>query len=195
MILKDVLKKQGLTEEQIVAILKACDAGDNPEVVTAEVKQKVQNLEEELKTATTTIAELKKSNGDNEALQEKVIEYEDQIKTQKAENETKFKNLAIDGAIEIFLKENKAKYPDLLAGKFDREKVKIDEKGKVTNIGELGKGIMESYKEMFSEPIAGFTPPSPDTARTNDSYKNLISNADNMSAEEVAAQFSSIKFE
>lgn len=195
MILKDVLKKQGLTEEQIVAILKACDAGDNPEVVTAEVKQKVQNLEEELKTATTTIAELKKSNGDNEALQEKVIEYEDQIKTQKAENETKFKNLAIDGAIEIFLKENKAKYPDLLAGKFDREKVKIDEKGKVTNIGELGKGIMESYKEMFSEPITGFTPPSPDTARTNDSYKNLISNADNMSAEEVAAQFSSIKFE
>lgn len=57
-------------------------------------KETYNTVSTELKTANTTIADLKKNNGDNEALQAKVEEYEGSIKTLKAEHEAKFTKLA-----------------------------------------------------------------------------------------------------
>lgn len=166
MTLEEMLKAQGLNEEQIKKIVKL------GVTLPVEGGKKVEDLEKEIE------------------------DYKDDLKKVKADADLKVRNLVIDYEIDGFLKENKAKYPDLLASKFDREKVIVDETGKTTNVGELGKGIMESYKELFSESVSGFTPENPDKGTNeNGSYDHLVNNADNMTADEVAAQFANMKFE
>lgn len=153
-------------------------------------KDKYNDVSEQLKTANTTITDLKKNNGDNEALQTKVKEYENTIKTQKADYEAKVRNLTLDSAIEKALTGAKAKHSDLLSTKIDREKLLISEDGKVTGLDEQLKGLKETYKDLFKEKISGATPANPEKGSLgNNTYEALMANADNMSAEEVAAQF------
>lgn len=153
-------------------------------------KDKYNDVSEQLKTANTTITDLKKNNGDNEALQTKVKEYENTIKTQKADYEAKVRNLTLDGAIEKALAGAKAKHTDLLSTKIDREKLLISEDGKVSGLDEQLKGLKETYKDLFEEKISGSTPANPEGgSKGNNTYEALMANADNMSAEEVAAQF------
>lgn len=153
-------------------------------------KDKYNDVSEQLKTANTTITDLKKNNGDNEALQTKVKEYENTIKTQKADYDTKVRNLTLDSAIEKALTGAKAKHSDLLSTKIDREKLLISEDGKVSGLDEQLKGLKETYKDLFEEKISGATPANPEGGtKGNNTYEELMANADNMSAEEVAAQF------
>lgn len=187
----EFLKELGLTEEQIKSVM-----AENGKDVEAE-KEKVKNATTELEGTKTqlseankTITDLKKNNGDNEALQTKVKEYESTIKTQKADYEAKVRNLTLDGAIEKALTGAKAKHTDLLSTKIDREKLLISEDGKVSGLDEQLKGLKETYKDLFEEKISGPTPANPEKGSLgNNTYEALMANADNMSAEEVAAQF------
>ena len=187
----EFLKELGLTEEQIKSIM--AENGKDIEAEKEKVKTATTELEgtkTQLKEANSTITELKKNNGDNEALQTKVKEYEDTIKTQKADYDAKVRNLTLDSAIEKALTGSKAKHTDLLSTKIDREKLLIGEDGKVTGLDEQLKGLKETYKDLFEEKMSGATPANPEGgSKGNNTYEALMANADNMSAEEVAAQF------
>lgn len=63
------------------------------------VKDKFDTLNEQLKTANTTINDLKKSNGDNESLQTKVGEYETKVKEYEKQIKDMQFNYALDGAL------------------------------------------------------------------------------------------------
>lgn len=153
-------------------------------------KDKYNDVSEQLKTANSTITELKKNNGDNETLQKTIKDHEETIKTQKADYEAKVRNLTLDSAIEKALAGAKAKHSDLLSTKIDREKLLISEDGKVSGLDEQLKGLKETYKDLFEEKISGPTPANPEGGiKGNNTYEALMANADNMSAEEVAAQF------
>jgi chromosome segregation ATPase len=187
----EFLKELGLTEEQIKSIM--AENGKDVEAEKEKIKATTTELEgtkTQLKEANSTITELKKSNGDNEGLQTKVKEYENTIKTQKADYDAKVRNLTLDSAIEKALTGAKAKHSDLLSNKIDREKLLISEDGKVTGLDEQLKGLKENYKDLFEEKISGATPANPEGgSKGNNTYEALMANADNMSAEEVAAQF------
>lgn len=156
-------------------------------------KETFNDINTQLKTANTTIADLKKNNADNETLQQTIKDHEATIKTQKAEYEAKVRNLTLDSAIEKALTSSKAKHTDLLSTKIDREKLVITD-GKVTGIEEQIKGLKESYKDLFEESLGGKTPPNPEGGTPgNNTYEALLANANNMSAEEVAAQFMAMK--
>lgn len=156
-------------------------------------KETFNDINTQLKTANTTIADLKKNNADNETLQQTIKEHEATIKTQKADYEAKVRNLTLDSAIEKALAGAKAKHTDLLSTKIDREKLVITD-GKVTGIDEQIKGLKESYKDLFEESLGGKTPPNPESGTLgNNTYEALLANANNMSAEEVAAQFIAMK--
>ncbi|MDM0720051.1 phage scaffolding protein, partial [Clostridium perfringens] len=90
------------------------------------------DLEGQLKTSNETIKELKKNNADNEELQKTIKQHEETIKTLKTDSETKIRNLTLDSAINNALTKAKAKHSDLLASKFDRDKLVINEDGTVT---------------------------------------------------------------
>ncbi|MBX7336181.1 phage scaffolding protein [Clostridium chauvoei] len=157
-------------------------------------KETFNDINGQFKTANTTIADLKKNNVDNETLQKTIKDHESTIKTQKAEYEAKVRNLTLDSAIEKALSQAKAKHSDLLASKIDREKLSINKDGEITGLDDQLKGLKDNYKDLFEEKISGIPPVNPEGGSGgNNTYEALMANADNMTAEEVAAQFMAIQ--
>lgn len=168
--LEELLKAQGLDDNQVKSILGAMKKEkiyttnlENIEERYNKLKGQKEDLEGQLNTANSTIKELKKNNADNEELQKTIKQHEDTIKTQKAEYESKVRNLTLDSAINSALTKAKAKHSDLLASKFDRDKLVINEDGTVTGLDEQLKGFKETYKDMFEVTLGGGTPANPDT--------------------------------
>ena len=119
----------------------------------SQLETDLNNTKTSLSTAQTTIDDLKKSNGDNADLQQKVSDYETKIAnleaTGKAEKAKMLKEIAIKDALYA----EKAKHPELLLGKFDLSKIILDEKGEnvVSGIEEQMKSNKETYKDLFGE--------------------------------------------
>lgn len=154
--IKETLKRLGYSDEDITKITNGMKEDkvyttkqENMDERYPKIKSQKQALEDQLKTANDTIKDLKKNNSSNEELQTKVNEYEGKIKTLTKESEEKVKNLTLDNAINTLLVKNKAKYSELLAGKFERDKLVIKEDGTIEGLEDQFKGIQESYKDMF----------------------------------------------
>lgn len=119
----------------------------------SQLETDLNNTKTSLSTAQNTIEDLKKSNGDNADLQQKIANYE----TEKANLETKHKEtterLIKESAIKDALYNEKAKHPELLLGKFDLSKILLDEKGEkvVSGIEDQMKSNKETYKDLFGE--------------------------------------------
>ncbi|AOR24307.1 phage scaffolding protein [Clostridium taeniosporum] len=194
--LEALLKKLGIADDVIQKIIKGISdekiyttKEENIEERYTKLKGQKEDLESQLKTANTTIKDLKKNNGDNEALQKTIKDHEATIETLKKDSEAKIRNITLDGAIEKALIKSKAKHTDLLATKIDREKLVISEDGKVSGLDEQLKGLKESYKDLFEEKLSGKPPVNTESSLSNNTFEALVNNADNMTAEEVAAQF------
>ena len=55
------------------------------------------------------------------------------------------------------------------------------------------KGLKESYKDLFNPVLSGRNPANPDGGSSGTTaFDTLVQNADNMTAEEVAAQFAAM---
>lgn len=119
----------------------------------SQLETDLNNTKTSLSTAQTTIEDLKKSNGSNADLQQKVSDYETKIAnleaTGKAEKAKMLKEIAIKDALYA----EKAKHPELLISKFDLSKIMLDEKGEkvVSGIEEQIKSNKETYKDLFGE--------------------------------------------
>lgn len=171
------LEDLGLTKEQIDSVMaeNGKDIETEKEKVTATVAE-LEDIKNQLKEANSTITDLKKNNADNEALQTKVKEYEDTIKTQKADYEAKVRNLTLDSAIEKALSKAGAKHIDLLSTKIDREKLKIEEGGKVIGLDEQIASYKETYKDLFVPKIEGRDPNNKSASNkgmTKEQFKSL----------------------
>ncbi|MDQ0150573.1 phage scaffolding protein [Eubacterium multiforme] len=157
------LEDLGLEKEVIDKIMAENGSDIEAEKAkTVEATTKLESANSQLKEANNTITNLKKNNSNNEELQTKVKEYENTIKTQKTEYETKVRNLTLDSAINSALTKAKAKHSDLLASKINRDKLVINEDGTVTGLDEQLKGFKDTYKDMFEVSLGGKTPPNPD---------------------------------
>lgn len=118
-----------------------------------QLKTDLDNTKTSLDTANTTIADLKKNNGDNADLQQKIANYEiEKANLEKAHKETTEK-LIKESAINAALYHEKAIHPELLLGKFDLSKIILDENGEkvVSGIEEQMKSNKETYKDLFGE--------------------------------------------
>lgn len=119
----------------------------------SQLETDLNNTKTSLSTAQTTIEDLKKSNGSNADLQQKVSDYETKIAnleaTGKAEKAKMLKEIAIKDALYA----EKAKHPELLISEFDLSKIILDEKGEnvVSGIEEQMKSNKETYKDLFGE--------------------------------------------
>lgn len=199
---RELLKKQGLTDDQIKAVVEAMKTEkiyttkeENIDERYEKLKSQKEDIDSQLKEANTTITDLKKSSKGNEDLQTKIKEYEGTIDTLKKDSDAKIRNLTIDSAIEKALVNSKAKHSDLLSSKFDREKIVISEDGKVTGVDEQLKGLKDSYKDLFEVKVGGVEPnnPEPSPGGANPTYNAIFANADNMTAEQIAEQFTKMK--
>lgn len=90
------LEDLGLSKEQIDSVMKINGADiENAKTPVKDKDDEIFNLNEQLKTANTTIADLKKTNATNEELQGKVTEYENEVNRLKTEAENTAKTYAL----------------------------------------------------------------------------------------------------
>ncbi len=119
----------------------------------------LNNTKTSLQTATTTINDLKKNNKDNADLQSKIQQYETEKKALETQHKEKIEKLIKTAAIKEELYKEKAKYPDLLADKFDLSKLTLDENGEkvVAGISEQMQVIKDTYKDLLGDDNANNT--------------------------------------
>lgn len=118
-----------------------------------QLKTDLDNTKISLNTANTTITDLKKNNGDNAELQQKIASYETEKANLEAKHKETTEKLIKESAIKDALYNERAKHPELLLSKFDLSKILLDEKGEkvVSGIEEQIKSNKETYKDLFGE--------------------------------------------
>lgn len=156
----DILKAQGLTDEQINKITASMKENkvyetslENADERYSKMKGKKEDFEGQLKKANDTIADLKKNNTDNETLQKTITDHEATIENLKKEAETKDFNYALDTA----LKESKCKNTKALKALLNMEVIKVNG-DKVEGLEDQLKTLKESESYLFDvveEPGSG----------------------------------------
>ena len=160
MTLQQILKAAGLSEEQITKIMnsmkenKIFTAGEeNLDTRYSKLKADHEGVTNELKEAQELIKELKKNTGNDEALQNKIAEYETKVATLTEENE----KLKVDGALKVALLDAGAKASDLdylmfKAGTGDRD-LKIGDDGKLKGQDDLIAGLKTQFPSNFETTV------------------------------------------
>ncbi len=163
MTLAELLKAQGLTDEQISAITGEMTKNkiyttneENIDIRYSKLKTEKEDLKGKLDAADATIADLKKNNVDNTVLQGTIKTHEETIATMKTDYDTRIRDISIKAAIQSKLTDTK--YPELLETKFDTKKLTISEDGTVLGIDEQLTTIKESYKDLFVPVVKGRDP-------------------------------------
>lgn len=112
-------------------------------------KAEFNNVNEQLKTANSTIESLKKDNKDNADLQAKITEHENTIDSMKKDHKAEIAKMKKESAIKDSLRKEKARHEDLLLGKFNLDKLQLNEDGSILGIDDQLKQLKENYKDMF----------------------------------------------
>lgn len=154
MTLQEVLKAQGLTDEQVTAVLVAMKENkiytaseENLDTRYTRLKGEHDTLSSQYGEATKLIETLKSSNKGNEALQGKITEYEGEIAKLQAENTA----LKTDNALKFALKDAGAVDVDYLVFKAkEKGEIKLDADGKIKGIDDLISGLKTQIPNMFA---------------------------------------------
>lgn len=147
----DILKAQGVTDEQINKIQASMKENkvfetslENADERYNKLKTQKDDLKGQLDTANATIEDLKKNNTDNETLQNTIKGHEATIANLKKEAETKDFNYALDTA----LKESKCKNTKALKALLNMEVIKVNG-DKVEGLEDQLKTLKESDSYLF----------------------------------------------
>ena len=136
----------------------------------AETKKK---LDEDVKTRDKQLAELQKA-GSVEDLQKQLTDALEKNKKDKEEYADNIVDMKLSAAIEKAL--SGALHPELMAGKIDKSKLKINDDDTITGLDEQIKSLKESYKDMFKPDKTGVSPVNPeekDTVITKEQFAKM----------------------
>ncbi len=154
------LEDLGLDKENIDKIIdqNSMDIGDYKKQVE-ELTEASKQLKADIHTRNTQLEELKKA-GSVDDLKKQLSEAQEANKKAQKEYEDKLADMKYNAAIEKAL--SGALHPDLMAGKIDKSKLKINEDDTITGLDEQVKTLKETYKDMFKPNKAGKSPVNPE---------------------------------
>lgn len=167
---KEQLTALGISEEQAGKVLELVKE-ETKEMIPKhrfdEVTQSKNTLQEQLKTANATIENLKKFEGTNQQLTEKIEKYQAEAKAKEAEYATNLKNLSKKNLIKVALlsMENRPYDVDIVSGLLDGEKILLDDKSEkiLSGLTEQLETIRKEKPFLFSvgkgDPKPGGTTP------------------------------------
>ncbi|MDT8715444.1 phage scaffolding protein [Clostridium sp. 19966] len=157
--LKKLLEKHGAGAELMTAIMADTqDTNYIPKERFDEVNNQLKDLKTQIADRDKQLKDLGEKAKGNEDLSKQILELQETNKKAKAEYEDKLKNITLDNAIRLRLKDSKAKYDDLLMSKFDREKLKVKDDGSIEGLDEQLSTIKDGYKDLFEQPLSGREP-------------------------------------
>lgn len=160
MTLQEILKSQGLSEEQIEKVIGEMKQNkvfttslENADIRYNELKSKLDTKTAEHTEAANLIETLKKDNANNESLQGKVTEYESKITQLNQELE----QTKIDSALKVALYGAKASDVDYLLFKIKEkgEEIKLDDKGNVKGIDDIISSLKTQLPAQFETESKG----------------------------------------
>ncbi|MEY8515191.1 phage scaffolding protein [Lactococcus taiwanensis] len=148
---KEFLLKQGLSEEQVDKIVSGMPENNfylaNEEKLDeryAKLKQQKEDIQNDLNAANSLVENLKKTNKNNEELQQKVEDYKNQIETLNNQRAEDRKN----NAIELALKDAKARNTKVVKSLLDLEKIEVTDDG-IKGLNEQLESFRESDAYLF----------------------------------------------
>lgn len=154
MTLQEILKSQGLSDEQVQTIVgemkqnKVFTASEeNLDIRYGKLKTDFDNLTKQHGESTSLIEQMKKDNAGNEILQGKISEYENKITALTAE----LQQAKVDSALKVALLEAKVVDVDYLTFKIkEKGEVKLDDQGKIKGIDETIASLKTQFPNQFS---------------------------------------------
>lgn len=153
MTLQEILKSQGLSDEQIEKVTgemkqnKIFLSGEeNLDIRYGKLKTDHDSLQKQYGEATTLIEELKKGSKGNEQLQQKITAYEQQVTTLQDE----LKQTKIESAVKVALLSAKAKDVDYLTFKLkEKGELVLDDNGNIKGIDDMLAGLKTQFPTQF----------------------------------------------
>lgn len=153
MTLVELLKAQGLSDEQITKIAAAMKenkiytAGEeNLDIRYGKLKADFDSLTNQHSEATKLIDEMKKANKGNEELQTKIANYETQVANLQAE----LVQTKTDAAVKVALLEAKALDIDYMTFKLkEKGEISLDENGKIKGWDDKIAGLKTQFPNQF----------------------------------------------
>lgn len=153
MTLQEILKSQGLTDEQIEKVTGEMKQNkifladeENLGIRYKKLKNDHDTLTKQHGEATSLIEELKKGSKGNEQLQTKITAYETQVADLQAELE----KTKVEGAIKVALLSAKAVDVDYLTFKLkEKGEIKLDDQGNIKGIDDMLAGLKTQFPTQF----------------------------------------------
>lgn len=153
MTLQEILKSQGLSDEQIEKVTGEMKQNkifladeENLGIRYKKLKDDHDALTKQHGEATTLIEELKKGNKGNEQLQSKITAYE----TQVAGLQSELEKTKVESAIKVALLSAKALDVDYLTFKLkEKGEMKLDDQGNIKGIDDMIAGLKTQFPTQF----------------------------------------------
>jgi len=147
---KEQLMAMGLTEDQAAKVLESLNGNFIPKNRFDEVNNTKKQLEKDVSTRDAQLEELKKANGDAEALQTKITELQTQNATEKSNYEAQVNKMQIDSAVEKSLTSAKAKNTTAVKALLSEFLAKAEMEGEtVKGLDDAVKKLTESEDTKF----------------------------------------------
>ena len=151
--LQEVLKAQGLSDEQVTAITGAMKENkiftaseENLDIRYKKLKEDNDNLTNQHGEATKLIEEMKKSSKGDEELQGKITTYEGQVQ----QLESELQQTKLESAIKVALLSEKAVDVDYLTFKLkEKGELELDESGNVKGLDDKLSSLKIQYPAQF----------------------------------------------
>lgn len=153
MTLNEILKSQGLTDDQIKTIAgemkqnKIFTAGEeNLDIRYGKLKTDFENLTAQHGESTKLIEQLKAGTKDSQNLQQKITDYESQV----SQLQEQLKNTQIESAIKVALLSAKATDIDYMTFKLkEKGDLELCEDGKIKGIDDKIAGLKTQFPTQF----------------------------------------------
>ena len=158
---KEELIVLGLTEEQAKKVLEAVKEYV-PKTQLGEVEQERDSLKATIAERDTQLETLKKSSGDNAALQQQIADLQKANEEQQKAHDAEITQLRLDNAVEAALLTAGAKNVKAVRALMDADKLKLEKDGTVSGLSEQIKTIQKSDDYLFAgkqqQQFRGFQP-------------------------------------
>lgn len=158
---KEELIALGLTEEQAKKVLEVVKEYV-PKTQLGEVEQERDSLKATIAERDTQLETLKKSSGDNAALQQQIADLQKANEEQQKAHDAEITQLRLDNAVEAALLTAGAKNVKTVRALMDADKLKLEKDGTVSGLSEQIKTIQKSDDYLFAgkqqQQFRGFQP-------------------------------------
>ena len=160
---KEELIAMGLTEEQAKKVMDSLDGNFVTKARFNEINEENKTLKKSVSDRDKQLEDLKKSSGDNAALQQQISDLQKQNADQQKAHDEELAKLKLDNAVEIALSGAKAKNGKAVKAMLDMSKVKLGEDGKLSGFDEQIEALKKSDSYMFDvqqtqQQFTGFQP-------------------------------------